>query len=105
MGRICPSSGCRSDACDVDHFNKLTDEPRSGLLEGSRAPAGSSSCRVAAAAAAARRWTPSSERPGSVKRSNIKFPLVQMANVHFCNVCMGSPAFSLQHCYTLMSRT
>lgn len=104
MGRICPSSGCRSDACDVDHFNKLTDEPRSGLLEGSRAPAGNSSCRVAAAAAA-RRWTPSSERPGSVKRSNIKFPFVQVSNVHFGNVCKGSPASALQHSCTLMTRT
>lgn len=96
-GRIRSSSECRSGACDVDHFIKLTDEPRSGLLGLKR------SCRQ-------QQWQhgqqqkqqqlpegghPSPERnPDPSREATTGFRSHMMANVHFGNVCMDSLANS-----------
>jgi len=94
-GRIRPSSECRSDVCDVDHFIKLTDEPRSGLWglkDSGRQRQQQRSSSSKSSRSSPKVDTLAREKPGSVKRSNNKIPLSRMANVHFGNVCMDSLA-------------
>lgn len=94
-GRIRPSSGCRSDACDVDHFNKLSDEPRSGLWGGG---ALKGICRQ-------QHLQRSSSRSSSPKVDTlVRETRIREEKQHqgsacanrqhaFFNVCMGSPGF------------
>lgn len=95
-GRIRPSSGCRSDACDVDHFNKLTDEPRSGLLGGLK-----SICRQQHLQRSSSRSSRSSSPKVAtlVRETRIREEKQHQGSAcangrcAFLNVCMGSPGF------------